>query len=202
MFIHISHDGSGNANSAPRMSDKAKQAAFAVASLGMALCVLGSMRAVSTFRANLMPFNRGDIVVLMWMALPMALGVAGMISSLGRWMAPIWLCTGGLFGFVILAAWSLGLFYAYAALMMFVAALVHLTTIRPRWRTVLAPLWLLDGAGAIAAVFFVRDALQNSAQRYVIQARAVVWGNSLFIAVSLVLLLVYGLAALRKPARV
>ena len=184
------------------MSEKRRQAAFVVASLSVALCVLGSMRAVATFRANLTQFNRADISVLMWMALPMTLGVAGMISSLSLWMGPIWLCTGGLFGFVILAAWSLGPFYAYAALTMFVAALVHLSTVRPRWRTLLAPLWMLNGAGAVPAVFFVRDALQNSEHDYVTHAAAVVWGTWLFVAVSAVLLLVYGLAAVRKPARV
>jgi hypothetical protein len=184
------------------MSDKAKHAAFVMASLSVALSVLGSMRAVATFRANLTPFNRADIVVLVWMALPMTLGVAGMISSLSRWMGPIWLCTGGLFGFVILAAWSLGLFYAYAALTMFVAALVHLTTVRPRWRTLFAPLWLLDGAAALAAVFFVGDALLNSESMQVTHAPAVVWGTSLFVAASMALLFVYALAAVLKPSRI
>jgi hypothetical protein len=156
------------------------------------------MRAIATFRANVTPSNRADIVVLMWMALPMTLGVAGMISSLSRWMGPIWLCTGGLFGFMILAAWSLGLFYAYAALVMFVAALVHLATVRPRWKSLLAPLWLLNGAGSVAALFFVRDVLRSSEYRHVTYAPAIVWGSSLFVALSVVLLLVYGLAATRK----
>jgi hypothetical protein len=86
--------------------------------------------------------------------------------------------------------------------MMFVAALVHLAAIRPRWRTLLAPLWLLEGAGAVAAVFFVRDALLNSEYMQVTHAPAVVWGTSLFVAVLVGLLLVYGLASLRKPVRV
>jgi hypothetical protein len=184
------------------MGEKPRQVAFVVASLSVALCVLGSMRAVATFRANLTPFNRADTVVLMWMVLPMTLGAAGMMSSLSRWMGPIWLCTGGLFGFVILAAWSLGLFYAYAAVVMLVAALVHLTAVRPHWRTLLAPLWLLNGAGAVAAVFFVRDVLQNNEYMHVTHAAAVVWGTWLFIAVSLLLLFFYGVAAVRTPARV
>ena len=154
-----------------------KRAAFFVACLSVALCVLGSMRAVATFRANLTPLNSADIAVLAWMALPLALATTGMLASLSRWMGPIWICTGALFGFVIVAAWSLGLFYGYGALVMFVAALIHLAAVRPGWKTVLVPLWMLAGTSGVSAVFFVRDVFQSNEYQYVTHAPIVVWGS-------------------------
>jgi len=175
-----------------------KRAAFFVACLSVALCVLGSMRAVATFRANLTPLNSADIAVLAWMALPLALATTGMLASLSRWMGPIWICTGALFGFVIVAAWSLGLFYGYGALVMFVAALIHLAAVRPGWKTVLVPLWMLAGTSGVSAVFFVRDVFQSNEYQYVTHAPIVVWGSETFIAISTALLVVYGLTMLRK----
>jgi hypothetical protein len=59
----------------------------------------------------------------------------------------LWLSVGALFGFVVAAAWSLGLFYAYGALALFAAAIVHLVKIRPRCRLIFSLLWFLAGVG-------------------------------------------------------
>src|SRR5258708_10999311 len=87
--------------------------------MSVALGVVGSMRAVAAFGST-------QPTVLAWMALPIGLAIVGMVSSLSRWMGPIWLCTGGLFWFVVLGAWSLRLFYSYGALAMVTAATLHL----------------------------------------------------------------------------
>src|SRR4029453_8704479 len=143
---------------------------------------------------------RAHPAVLAWTALPLGLATVGMLSSLSRWMGPIWLCTGGLFGFVVLGAWGLGLFYSYGALVMFTAALIHLVAVRPGWRAVLAPLWMLAGAGGVSTAFFLRDVLQSSRFVHVTHAPIVVWGSWLFVAMSVLLLLFYGLLGLRHSA--
>jgi hypothetical protein len=92
------------------------------------------------------------------------------------------------------------LFYASGALVMFTAALIHLVAVRPGWRAVLAPMWMLAGAGGVSAAFFLRDALQNGKYVHVTHAPIVVWGSYLFVAVSVFLLLFYGLLGLRHSA--
>jgi hypothetical protein len=169
--------------------------------LSVAICVLGSLRAIATVQANLTQYNRADTAVLAWMVLPLTLAITGMIATLGRSIGPIWLCTGALFGFVVLGAWSLGLFYVYGALMMCAAALVHLAAVRAGWRVLLAPIWMLAGVGGLSTAFFVLDELRNTAYRRVTHAPIVVWGSWLFLAVCVLLLIVYGLLAPRRPSR-
>ena len=112
-------------------------------------------------------------------------------------MGPIWLCTGALFGFVVLAAWSLGLFYGYGAMVMLLAALAHLAAVRPGWRTLLVPVWVAAGAGSVSAVFFLRDVSRSNAYTQVTHADAVLWGTWLFVAALVLLLLIYGAIGLR-----
>jgi hypothetical protein len=168
-----------------------KRAAFFLAAMSVALCVLGSMRAAAVFR-----FARPQ--VLAWMPVPLALAIAGTLASLSRWMGPIWLCTGALFGFVILGAWSLGLFYGYGAMVMLLAALAHLAAVRPGWRTLLVPVWVAAGAGGVSAVFFLRDVSRSNAYMQVTHADAVLWGTWLFVAALVLLLLTYGAIGLRR----
>jgi len=93
------------------VGETSRRAAFFLASLSVAVCVLGSMRAIATVQANLTRYNRPDAAALAWIAVPLALAITGMIATLRRSIGPIWLCTGALFGFVVVGAWSLGLFY-------------------------------------------------------------------------------------------
>lgn len=171
-----------------------KRIAFFVASLSVAFCVLGSMRAAAVFRF-------AQPRVLAWTTLPLALAITGMSSSLSRWLGPIWLSTGALFGFVVITAWSLGGFYAAGALVMLVAALVHLAAVRPGWRTLLVPVWMGAGAGSVSAVFFLRDLLHSNAYMQETHADVVLWGTWLFVAMSLLLLLAYGVIGLQRVVR-
>jgi hypothetical protein len=135
-----------------------------------------------------------------WMWLPLALALAGMLTTLNERVGPLWFCVGALFGFVVAAAWSLGLFYAYAAFALLAAAVVYLVTIRPRWQIILAPLWFLEGVGGLFTVFLIRDGAQESAYHHSIHAPAVVWGSWLFAVVSVILAATYGVASLvRRP---
>jgi len=185
---------------AAHVGETSRRAAFFLASLSVAVCVLGSMRAIATVRANLTEYNRPDTIALAWMAVPLTLAITGMTATLSRWIGPIWVCTGALFGFVVLGAWSLGLFYVYGAFVMFAAALIHLVAVRAGWRALVAPIWMLAGVGGLSAAFFVLDDLRNTEYLHVTHAPIVVWGSWLFVTVCLLLLIVYGLLALRRSS--
>ena len=60
---------------------------------------------------------------------------------------------------------------------------------------------MVAGTGGVSAVFFLRDRLRSNAYMQVTHADAVVWGTWLFVAMSLVLLLAYGVMGLRRLAR-
>jgi hypothetical protein len=181
------------------VGETSRRAAFFLASLSVAVCVLGSVRAIATVRANLTEYNRPDTIALAWMAVPLTLAITGMIATLSCWIGPIWVCTGALFGFVVLGAWSLGLFYVYGALVMLAAALIHLLAVRAGWRTLVAPIWMLAGVGGLSAAFFVLDDFRNTEYLHVTHAPIVVWGSWLFVTVCPLLLIVYGLLAVRRP---
>jgi hypothetical protein len=179
----------------------ARRNAFLLAALSVALCVIGSGRAVVVFRHN--AADSAEVARLFtWMGLPLALAVAGMLTTLSESVGPLWLSVGALFGFVVAAAWSLGLFYAYAALTLLAAAVVHLLTIRERWRLLLAPLWFLAGFGGLFTMFLIRHWAQESAYHHTVEASAVVWGGWLFAVVSGILAATYALAAFgRRSSR-
>jgi hypothetical protein len=165
-------------------SSTIRHSAFFLAALSVALCVLGTGRAVVVFRHN--AANSADMALIFkWMGLPQGLAIAGIVATLRERVGPLWFCVGALFGFVILAAWSLGLFYGFAAWALLAAALVHLVSIRPRWRIVLAP----------PTVFLVRDWAQARPYQHTV-APAEVWGGWLFAVVGAALAATYLVAAL------
>lgn len=69
-------------------------------------------------------------------------------------LATVWIPIGVAWGFVVLAAWSLGPFFAWTALLVSLAGIAHLFAIESRWRTLLIPLWLLVGPSGLCALFF------------------------------------------------
>jgi hypothetical protein len=177
-----------------RSSPTIRRVAFFLAALSVALCVFGSGRAVVVLRRN--AADSAEMTRLFtWMGLPLALAIAGMVATLTDRIGPLWLSVGALFGFVVAAAWSLGLFYGYGAVALLAAAIVHLVKIRPRWRLILAPLWFLAGVGALPTVFLVFNRARESAYHHTVEAPAVIWGGWLFAVVSGTLAATYAVAA-------
>lgn len=124
-------------------------------------------------------------VRLLWVLLPIS-ACSGVVVLAGRTsVAPVWFLTGACWGFVVLGAWSLGLFFAPAALFLLGAAIAHLVIARPGFRAAVAPLWFLWGATGVAALFFVRDwAVAFFGSLEITSAPAIVAGTWAFAALT------------------
>ena len=164
-----------------------KRSAFVIASLGVSLSILGSIRAAAMFRSH-------ELSVMAWMALPLTAATVEMLATQSRWFGLTWSCTGVVFGFVIVGAWSLGPFYALTAVMMLAASLVHLLAVRPGWKALAAPLWLGAGAGGLCGALLMRDVLQTTGTTVVTHAPIVVSGAWLGLAAGVLLIAVHTLA--------
>ena len=55
--------------------------------------------------------------------------------------------------FVVLAAWSLGTFFAWSGLLLLCAAVAHTVAVRPRRRAALITAWFLMGGTGLCALF-------------------------------------------------
>jgi hypothetical protein len=178
---------------ASTLAQTVRRVAFFIGSLSVALAILGTARVAGVFRHN--HASQAEMASLFaWAVLPLAMTVGGMLTTLGESVALVWSCVGALCGFVVLAAWSLGPFYGFAALALLLAALVHLAAVRPRWKVVLAPVWLLTGASSVDVVILIRDWSQESATHHIIEAPAVIWGGWLFAACAASLVVTYSVS--------
>jgi hypothetical protein len=94
---------------------------------------------------------------LLWVLIPILASV-GVLMAVRRptWM-PVWMLTGTSWGFVILAAWSVGLYFAPSALLLLFAGFIHLASTRPTWRALLIPAWFIAGATTVCVLFVLRD---------------------------------------------
>jgi hypothetical protein len=127
--------------------------------------------AIGVLRAD----PRGVDARLLWVLVPF-LSSAGVFASVHRsaW-APVWALTGTSCGFVVLASWSIGLFFAPSALLLFFAALAHLVSTRLTWRALLIPGWFIAGATTVCILFVLRD-LQLLREGRTTEAPAIVAG--------------------------
>ena len=115
-----------------------RRAASAIAILGFVAGLLGLVRAAIVLKAN-----GGVGILALWMIVPLAAGGLTIVATRTRSVAFVWTTIGIVGGFVVLGALSLGLFFFFEALILFVAGVVHLPAIQPRWKLLTAPLWLV-----------------------------------------------------------
>src|SRR5581483_2932056 len=156
-----------------------RRAAFFIGSLSVAFAILGMARAAAVLYQN--RASAADMRRLFdWAVMPLAVTGAGTIAMLGGSIAPVWLCVGALWGFVVLGAWSLGPFYAVAALVLLFAALVHLAA-QPSWKVLVVPLWLLTGASSLAVVMLMLDWSYQGRGYEITEAPVVVFGSWIFV---------------------
>jgi hypothetical protein len=110
-----------------------------------------------------------------------------------RSLAGVWVLSGVSLGFVVLAAWSIGFFFAPSALVLLAAAVGHSVSMRPGWQALLIPAWFIAGPTGLCALFFVVHRLAVTVQGgELTEAPAIVAGTELFVGVAALLLLVTG----------
>jgi hypothetical protein len=130
----------------------------------------------------------------------LVLGALCILAVRTRSMAPIWAVVGGVWAFVVLGAWSLGLFFGWEAFALLVAAVLHLVAIDAGWRAVRAPLWAVVGGSALCVLLLAQDAFLSMAPGVrVTHAPAVVFGARIGAAAMALILASYVPSTLRRP---
>jgi hypothetical protein len=130
---------------------------------------------------------------LLWALVPVtsAAWVSWLIRR--RSLAGVWVLSGVSLGFVVLAAWSIGFFFAPSALVLLAAAVGHSVSMRPGWQALLIPAWFIAGPTGLCALFFVQAQLVVTVQGgQLTEAPAIVAGTELFVGVAALLLLEKG----------
>ena len=120
-----------------------------LAALACVAWVVGVFRAVAVFR-----MNGGEISsAFVWTLVPLLSAVGAFMAAGKRSVGPIWVLAGTCCAFVVLAAWSLGTFFAGSGVLLLCAAVAHTVAVRPRWRAALIPAWFLTGVTGLCALF-------------------------------------------------
>ena len=174
----------------------AKRLATLFAILGLAAGIVAPVRVERIFVAN---SGHGPGTAGLWMIVPIAAAVLAIAAIRTRSAGLVWATVGSVWGFVILAAWSLGTFFFWEALALLIAGILHLVAVKARWRALLAPLWLVAGATLLCPVLLTVDIVRDAASggfMAVTHAPAVVYGSWLCAATIVVL----GMIALTSKA--
>jgi hypothetical protein len=152
-----------------------------LAGLGLILAIVGVLPATAIVRDSR----------LLWTLVPVMSAAWVFCLIPRRGFAAVWVLTGVSLGFVVLAAWSIGLFFAPSALLLVATAVGHSVSMRAGWQAVLVPAWLLAGPTGLCVLFFVRDQMLAKSQgEELTEAPAIVAGTRLFLAVAAFLVVV------------
>src|SRR6185503_3836764 len=95
------------------------------------------------------------------LALPLTFAIAAVAASRAGSTGPMWAAIGAMAGFVIVSSFSIGEFFAPAAVALLAAGFAHLVAVKSWWRTLTAPFWALVGVFAIPVFFFVAAVVQR-----------------------------------------
>jgi hypothetical protein len=157
----------------------AARAATALAMLSVLACLGGLARVVQ------LGFGHAPALsgFMYWNFVPMLAAVVSTLASFDSRPPVMWIAAGALCGFTILGAWSLGTFYAPAALLAIAAAAAETIAARSWFTAMTTPLWLIAGASSMAVMVIAADIIRQSSGRGigVTHAPAVVFGGWLFI---------------------
>ena len=151
-----------------RRVDTAKRVALVLAALSVAAAA-GAL-AVVVSRLYGLDASDDSSRLLPWMLVPIALTIVGLLATRGNRIAVKWATVGALCGFVIAAAWSLGFFFAPAAVLLLASGVVEAHARGTRlWNGVFALLWMLEGVfGLAVAMLAVLLSSELLAGRYVV----------------------------------
>ena len=84
---------------------------------------------------------------------PILVSIVGLFASRSERDWPTWTVIGVLWGLVIAGAWSIGLYFAPAALLLSASGLARADARRTWWNALLIPLWMIEGVSATAMLF-------------------------------------------------
>jgi hypothetical protein len=149
----------------PTPIGRAQRLSFGVASVSVALSVL-AVGFVARFG-----FSGFTSVTRFWLAFTVLVPTAGLLICLSTLpgAAPLlFVCAGAMFGIAIVESMSIGVYFAPAAGVLLIAALVHLTYGPPQqgWRTAAPFFWLLAGFFGLGPVMILLSWWQTSVVDY------------------------------------
>jgi hypothetical protein len=160
-----------------------------LAGLGLILAVAGITPATSVVRDSR----------LLWTIVPVASAAWVFWLIPRRSFGGVWVLAGVSLGFVILGAWSIGLFFAPAALSLVAAAVGQSVSMRAGRQVLLVPAWLLAGPTGLCALFFVVHQMVAKLQGgQLTEAPAIVAGTWLFLGLTASFLIVTGVRWLAR----
>ena len=166
------------------------------AALALGLSLLAVVPVVAVLRAD----PAGVNARVLWALVPIASAGGVLVASRRGHLAPVWTLIGGCWGFVVLGGFSIGLFFAPAALVLLVAGIAYLAAVRLTWRAVLIPAWFFAGATGVCVLFFARDHVQAamSHSTEIPEAPAIVAGTWAFAGIVALLVVATTLSRSRE----
>ena len=147
----------------------------ALAFLGLVAALIGAARIGRVFGVHTATWpGLTDIWVLSSIALSVfAIGAVSTAS-----VALVWATVGAVCGLIILGALSIGPFFFWEGCALLTAGLVHLGSVEPPWKRVLAPLWFIAGACSVCVALLAPHLTRTpSAGTGVSVAPAVIFGS-------------------------
>jgi hypothetical protein len=127
---------------------------FSLAALSVAASTAPTLLAIF-LRISGQSAGEDDARLLIVTALPILLTIVGLWAARGDRDWVTWTAIGGLWGFVIVGAWSVGLFFVPAALLLSASGLARVDARRAWWNVLLVPLWAIEGVSAIAILLLL-----------------------------------------------
>ena len=180
----------------------ARRLATIAALLGLVAALIAAVRVNQAFVTNT---GHGPGLLGLWVMLPIGLAALAIAAVRAPSIGFVWAIVGAVWGFMILGAWSLGPFFAWEALALLVAGILHLVAAGARWKLLLVPLWLIAGATALCPVLLAVDMIREARSHgflTVTHAPAIVYGSVLWAAaVALLCTIELTSRAIRRSAR-
>ena len=153
--------------------------ARALAAASIVAWLFGVVRIGQTISAN--AGGPPDASTMVWMLAPLASAVTVLWAADRRSLAAVWVPIGLCSGFVVVAAWSLGLFFAWTAFLLLASGVMHGVAIKPRWSLTLVPVWFLLGATGLCVVVLLSHRMRGGQYG---EAEIIIHGARVFTALA------------------
>jgi len=119
----------------------------------LSVATAAAMPVLVASRLNQVDAGADALRMLLWTIVPVTLTIAGRLTVRSERNGIRWMTIGALWGFVIAAAWSLGFFFAPAAILLLASGVGEAHARGTRlWNGVVASLWILEGLFGLAVV--------------------------------------------------